>query len=98
VTRVANRAAVDGHIGATFGRMTRAEAAAKLRRANTAYGFVNDVAALAHHPALRRANVQTPNGEVALAAPPVLFSDGVRELGAVPDVGEHSAAIRAEFG
>jgi crotonobetainyl-CoA:carnitine CoA-transferase CaiB-like acyl-CoA transferase len=98
VTRVANRAAVDSHIGAAFARLTRAEAAEKLRHANTAYGFVNDVAALAHHPALRRANVQTPNGEVALAAPPVLFSDGVRELGPVPDVGEHSAAIRAEFG
>ena len=98
VTRVANRAAVDGHIGAAFARLTRTEAAAKLRRANTAYGFVNDVAALAHHPALRRANVHTPNGDVALAAPPVLFSDGVRELGPVPDVGEHSAAIRAEFG
>jgi itaconate CoA-transferase len=98
VTRVANRAVVDGHIGAVFAKLTRADAAAKLRAANTAYGFVNDVAALTHHPALRRAAVQTPNGEVALAAPPVLFSDGVRSLGPVPAIGEHSAAIRAEFG
>ena len=98
VTRVANRAVVDGHIGAVFAKLSRADAAAKLRAANTAYGFVNDVAALAHHPALRRAAVQTPNGEVAVAAPPVLFSDGVRTLGRVPAIGEHSAAIRAEFG
>jgi len=98
VTRVANRAVVDGHIGAVFAKLSRADAAAKLRAANTAYGFVNDVAALAHHPALRRAAVQTPNGEVAVAAPPVLFSDGVRTLGPVPAIGEHSAAIRAEFG
>jgi hypothetical protein len=27
----------------------------------------------------------------------VLFSDGPRELGSVPAIGEHSAAIRAEF-
>jgi itaconate CoA-transferase len=98
VARVANRPMVDGHIGAIFAGMTRTQAAAKLRAANTAYGFVNDVAALASHPALRRATVQTPNGEVELAAPPVLFSDGARPLGPVPAIGEHSAAIRAEFG
>jgi itaconate CoA-transferase len=97
VTRVANRPTVDAHIGAVFARLTRDAAAAKLRAANTAYGFVNDVAALAQHPALRRASVQTPNGEVALAAPPVLFSDGVRPLGPVPAIGQHTAAIRAEF-
>jgi hypothetical protein len=27
----------------------------------------------------------------------VLFSDGVRALGPVPAIGEHSVAIRAEF-
>jgi itaconate CoA-transferase len=97
VSRVANRSVVDGHIAAVFARLTRAEAATKLRAANTAYGFVNDVAALSHHPALRRATVQIPGGEVALAAPPVLFSDGVRALGPVPAIGEHSVAIRAEF-
>jgi itaconate CoA-transferase len=97
VARVANRAVVDAHIAACFAPMTREKAAAKLRAANTAYGFVNDVAALAHHPALRRAMVRTPNGDVALAAPPVLFADGVRPLGSVPAIGEHSATIRAEF-
>ena len=88
---------VDAHVGAMFARLTRDAAAAKLRAANTAYGFVNDVAAFARHPALRRAVVETPNGPVSLAAPPVLSSDGARALGPVPAVGEHSAAIRAEF-
>ena len=97
VIRVANRATVDAHVATTFARLSRDEAARKLRAANTAYGFVNDVAAFSHHPALRRATVQTPNGEVAIAAPPVLFSDGARSLGPVPAVGEHSDAIRAEF-
>jgi crotonobetainyl-CoA:carnitine CoA-transferase CaiB-like acyl-CoA transferase len=96
VIRVANRPAVDAHIGAMFAKLTRDQAAAKLRIANTAYGFVNDVAAFSHHPALRRQTVQTPNGPVAIAAPPVL-RDEPRELGAVPAIGEHSAAIRAEF-
>ena len=97
VIRVAHRGEVDAHVAAAFAVLTREQAAAKLRAANTAYGFVNDVAAFAHHPALRRATVGTPNGPVSIAAPPVLFSDGARELGPVPGIGEHSAAIRAEF-
>jgi crotonobetainyl-CoA:carnitine CoA-transferase CaiB-like acyl-CoA transferase len=95
--RVAHRAQVDAHVAVVFARLTRDQAAAKLRAANTAYGFVNDVAAFSHHPALRRAVVQTPNGPVSLAAPPVLFSDGPRELGPVPAIGEHAAALRLEF-
>jgi crotonobetainyl-CoA:carnitine CoA-transferase CaiB-like acyl-CoA transferase len=96
VIRVANRVVVDAHVGATFATLTRDAAAAKLRAANTAYGFVNDVAAFSHHPALRRQTVQTPNGPVAIAAPPVL-RETPRDLGPVPAIGEHSAAIRSEF-
>lgn len=95
--RVANRAAVDGLVGATFAAMAREEAAAKLRAAGTAYGFVNGVADLAGHPALRRVTVATPNGPASTIAPPTI-RDGVEvALGPVPDIGEHSAAIRREF-
>ncbi len=97
VIRVANRPMVDSYIAAAFARLPRNQAAEKLRAANTAFGFVNDVATFAHHPALRRATVETPNGPVSLAAPPVLLSDGARQLGPVPALGEHSAPIRAEF-
>lgn len=97
VIRVGNREVVDAHVAKVFAGMTRADAASRLRAANTAYGFVNDVAALAEHPALRRVNVRTPGGYVAIAAPPVVLSDGARDLGPVPTIGEHSAAIRAEF-
>jgi itaconate CoA-transferase len=97
VLRVANRAMVDAHIAAAFAHLSRAQAAERLRAANTAYGFVNDVAAFSRHPALRRTMVGTPNGPVSLAAPPVLSGDGPRALGPVPAIGEHSAAIRAEF-
>ena len=97
VARVGNRLAVDAHIAARFASMTRDEASAKLRAANTAYGFVNDMAAFARHPALRRAIVDTPNGPVAIAAPPIVASDGTRQLGPVPAIGEQSAGISAEF-
>ena len=97
VIRVTNRAMVDAHVAAAFARLDREQAAAKLRAANTAFGFVNDVAAFARHPALRRATVATPNGPVQIAAPPVRSSDGAPELGPVPAIGEHSAAIGREF-
>jgi crotonobetainyl-CoA:carnitine CoA-transferase CaiB-like acyl-CoA transferase len=96
VIRVANRLSVDAHIGTTFAGLTRDQAAARLRSANTAYGFVNDVAAFSRHPALRRQTVATANGPVAIAAPPVL-REHPRDLGAVPSIGEDTAAIRAEF-
>ena len=97
VIRVANRAVVDAHVATIFAGLTRDEAAAKLRKANAAYGFVNDVAAFSHHPALRRVTVATPNGPVAIAAPPVISSEGERALGPVPGIGAHSERIRADF-
>jgi len=95
--RVAHRPMVDAHIQAMFATLTRDECAAKLRRANTAYGFVNDCGGLQKHPALQRAPVQTEKGPVMIALPPARLSDGVRPFGAVPALGQHGAAIRAEF-
>ena len=97
VERVANRGEVDAYIGKIFATLTRDQAAARLRTANTAYGFVNTVAEFSRHPALRRMTVQTPAGPIPIAAPPAIFSDAPRILGPVPALGEHSAAIRAEF-
>ena len=97
VARVANRAMVDAHIAAIFAALDRDTAVARLRDAGTAYGFVRDVADFARHPALRRIAVATPGGPIALPAPPVLAGGESPILGPVPAIGEHSAAIRAEF-
>ena len=75
----------------------RAVKAAKLKAANTAFGFVNEVADLATHPALRRISVDTEVGPISLVAPPVIISDGPRALGRVPAIGSHNNQIRAEF-
>ncbi|MDP4024794.1 CaiB/BaiF CoA-transferase family protein [Methylobacterium sp. NEAU 140] len=95
--RVANRAAVDLRIGAVLVRLTRAAAAARLKAAGTAYGFVNGLVDLATHPALKRTPVETPAGTAHIVAPPVLIDGAVRPLGPVPGLGEHGARIRAEF-
>lgn len=97
VARVAGRAAVEARVAAAFGPLTREAAAAKLREANTAFGFVNDMGAFARHPALRRMSVGTPNGPARVAAPPPLTTDGPASCGPVPSIGEHSALIRTEF-
>lgn len=96
--RVANRAAVDARVAEGFASLTRDEAAAKLRAANTAYGFVNDLAALGRHPALRRVAVGLPGGgSASIIAPAVIHGEETISLGAVPAVGEQSGAIRQEF-
>jgi crotonobetainyl-CoA:carnitine CoA-transferase CaiB-like acyl-CoA transferase len=95
--RVANRPMVDGHVAEAFAHLTRAQAAARLGAANAAYGFVNGVADLARHPALRRVSVATQMGDVSIVAPPTRAADGPRALRPVPAIGAHSAAIRAEF-
>ncbi|MDP4004741.1 CaiB/BaiF CoA-transferase family protein [Methylobacterium sp. NEAU K] len=95
--RVANRAAVDLRVGAVLVRLSRDEAASRLKAAGTAYGFVNTLADLAAHPALLRAEVETPDGPACIVAPPVLIDGKVRALGRVPDIGEHNARIRAGF-
>ncbi len=98
VLRVKNRAALDGHIAAAFGRFRRDELVARLKKGAIAFGELNDVARFSKHPQLRRVEIDTPAGKVAIPAPPPVI-DGARApaLGPVPAVGAHSAAIRAEF-
>ncbi len=95
--RVANRPAVDAKVTRIFGDLPRDALASRLRRAQIAYGFVNDLADLAAHPALRRVGVDTPAGPASIVAPPVVRDRAAPRLGAVPDIGEHSALIRHDF-
>lgn len=95
--RVANRPAVDAHVAGVFARWSRAEAAARLDAAGTAYGFVNGVAEFARHPALRRIEAKTPGGPVSLAAPAARLGGATRPAGRVPALDEHGAVIREEF-
>ncbi|AWB19871.1 CoA transferase [Methylobacterium currus] len=95
--RVANRPEVDAVVAQVFAELSRDEAAARLRTAGTAYGFVNGLADLVHHPALRRVTVETQAGPASIVAPPALRNGQAPVLGRVPGIGEHSEAIRREF-
>jgi crotonobetainyl-CoA:carnitine CoA-transferase CaiB-like acyl-CoA transferase len=97
VARVANREKLLPAIAAAFGRETRDSMAQKLKDAGIAYGFVNSVAEFSRHPALRRAETPTPNGIVAVPAPPARRSGDTLRPRPVPALDEHGAAIRREF-
>jgi itaconate CoA-transferase len=69
------------------------EVLSALARARIAFSRLNDVAALSAHPHLRRVSVTHPHGVAEIPAPPVR-TDWER-VGAVPDVDQHGAEVRA---
>ena len=95
--RVGTRAALDGEVQLRLGRRRFADVAAALDRHAIAYGTVSTVGGLITHSAATAVPVSTPNGPVEMLAPPVLV-DGKRvAMRPVPALGEHDAALRAEF-
>ncbi len=96
--RLANRPEMDALIAAAFARHDMDSLAAALGEAQIAFGRLNEVSGLSAHPQLRRAAVATSAGTVEIVAPPARHDDADRPLRPVPALGEHSAAIRAEFG
>ena len=97
--RVANRATLDAEIAGVFTSFSREQLIGRLKTSGIAFGSLNTVAGAASHPALRRALIDSPAGRIEIVAPPVRRAGWPQEaLGRVPDIGEHSAAIRREFG
>ena len=52
--RLKNRDEIDGLVAETLGKMTHADAAAKLKKAEIAYGTLNDLQGFSNHSELRR--------------------------------------------
>ena len=94
--RVEHRAEVDAMVTAEFARHSRRELAERLKAAEIAFGNFNTVEDFSHHPHLRRITVETPEGVVRTAPRPALSRKSA-EPAACPALGEHTAAVRAEF-
>jgi crotonobetainyl-CoA:carnitine CoA-transferase CaiB-like acyl-CoA transferase len=90
VARVANRPETDALVGTAFAALTHPEAVRRLEVADTAFASVNDMAALAAHPHLRRIHVEMPSGTAAIPAPAPIVSGQPRTYGAVPSLGQHA--------
>ena len=96
--RIDNRDALDARVAETFAQQTSEELAAALNAAGIAYGLMNDPENLVDHPQLRRKPVTLPDGQsLDLVAPPAQWDGQAEHLGTVPAVGQHTAALKAEF-
>ncbi len=84
-------------VGEIFQRHTWASVTPLLERAQIAYARVSTLRDLGSHPQLRRTTIDTLGGEVSLPAPAATIDGEPRRLGRVPELGEHTAAARAEF-
>lgn len=89
VVRVRNRPETDAMVAAAFALMSEAEAAARLDAADIAFASINEMADLSDHPHLRRIEVETETGRVAMPAPAPIFEGLETEYGPVPALGDH---------
>jgi len=96
--RLKNRDEIDSLVTETLGRMIHADATAKLKKAEIAYGTLNDLQGFSSHSELRRAKIFSPDFEIQIPAPPAICDKKPLEtLGRVPELNQHGEAIRAEF-
>jgi formyl-CoA transferase len=95
LARVRHRPQTDGRVAETFSAATHDELVERLTKADIAFAEVNGMEELSRHPHLRRASLMTPNGEIAYPAPAAIFDGKPRRLGAVPELGYHTQAVRA---
>ena len=97
VHRVENRASLDAIMNGVFSQYSIDEIAEKLQAAQIAFGRLNDMDVFTQHPQNRFVSVRTSAGDVQLLSPGAIVNGILPRLGDVPNLGQHSAAIRAEF-
>jgi len=100
--RVAHDGELTAIISAVFSAIPADELAARLDAAGLANARLRTPAEFADHPQLaardRWREVGTPGGPVRALLPPVTVPGREAVMGAVPAVGQHTDAIRAELG
>lgn len=97
VNRVAHRDQIDALLGPVLGAVDREAAMILLSGAGIACGRLSSMEDMTHHPQARHLTADSPSGPVEMMARGVRFSDTDVPASAVPALGEHSAALRAEF-
>jgi crotonobetainyl-CoA:carnitine CoA-transferase CaiB-like acyl-CoA transferase len=97
VHRVENRVSLDAIMNGVFSQYSVDEIAEKLQAAQIAFGRLNDMDMFTQHPQNRFVSVRTSAGDVQLLSPGAIVNGILPRLGDIPDLGQHSAAIRAEF-
>jgi crotonobetainyl-CoA:carnitine CoA-transferase CaiB-like acyl-CoA transferase len=100
--RVEHRQALDALISDVFYRQTREQIIEKLNAARIAFGRLSDLGDLAQHPQNRYRDVDTANGRVVMLGRGAQIverqADDALQAAKIPEVGEHTVSVRAEFG
>jgi itaconate CoA-transferase len=98
--RVEHRTELCAEIEAAFAGLTAADVVERLDRAQIANGRFNEVADVLEHPQLegRWCEIDSPAGPIRALRPPARMSGHEAVMGAVPAVGDHTAAVLAELG
>jgi itaconate CoA-transferase len=98
--RVANRPELHAEIEAALAGRPPEKVLELLDAAQIANGRMNTVTDLLGHPQLadRWAQVDSPAGPLRALPSPISLGGATPALGAVPALGEHTAAVLAEFG
>jgi crotonobetainyl-CoA:carnitine CoA-transferase CaiB-like acyl-CoA transferase len=101
-SRVENNAELRSAIEAVFASDTAESVAEKLEQAGIANALLRTMDGLAAHPQLaardRWRTYDSPAGPLRALVPPVTMSDAAPVMGAIPEVGQHTDAVLAEFG
>lgn len=97
VLRVRDRKALDEAIQAILISRSFTHLTSALDKAAIAYGAVSSVGDLISHPAATTLPVETPAGTIEVLAPPAIVDGKRATMRRVPGLGEHEAALRAEF-
>lgn len=95
--RVRNREILERIISDVFARLDKAHLVETLMSEQIAFGLLNSLSDLSAHPHLRRISISTETGQLEIPAPPAIFAEEYFSLRRVPDIGEHTEAIRREF-
>lgn len=98
VRRVENRQALNAIILDVFAKAAREDIVARLETAKVAYGRVSSLDDLKVHPQNRHIEVDTPAGRKRMLAPGALHDGRIPDFGPVPALGQHTDAVKAEFG
>jgi itaconate CoA-transferase len=96
-TRVINRREMEAIINAVIGSMTKAETVARLDGARIAWGQISTLKDLLVHDGASRTTCSQEGDTIELIADPAVVNGKRRGSGEAPALGQHDAALRAEF-
>jgi crotonobetainyl-CoA:carnitine CoA-transferase CaiB-like acyl-CoA transferase len=95
--RVANRTALDAEIEPVFAAIDCEEAIRRLTEAQIAWGRASEIHDLPRHKALRRMEVELPDGKRIVVPKPARRPDGLETIPKIPALGADTDRIRSEF-